>query len=237
LKPCRIVIAGDDTEGYATVLKDIARRTGLADRVTIVPRHVEGADKEALFTAARVFVMTSLSENFGLASLEALRRGVPVLTTPDVGMAEIVRQAAAGAVVAATPEAIACGLNSLLGDPAAARAMGAAGRIHAMTHYGWPSVAERMEKLYETILSSRRASSSVTRLIFSRPIFSRTARPIPRASIGWSSSPTGCHPISAPSASICICGRALAERGHDVTLIGLTSANGSVVRQRSIRNV
>jgi glycosyltransferase involved in cell wall biosynthesis len=155
LLPCRIVIAGDDSEGHAAALEDLARRTGVADRVTILPRHVEGADKEALFAAASVFSMTSLSENFGLAALEALRRGVPVVTTPGVGMADIVHDAAAGAVVAATPQAIASGLNALLGDPPAARAMGEAGRTHVMAHYGWPSVAERMEKLYETILSAR----------------------------------------------------------------------------------
>jgi glycosyltransferase involved in cell wall biosynthesis len=158
--PCKVVIAGDDAEGHATFLLDFAQRAGVADKVAILPRHVEGMDKEALFAAASVFAMTSLSENFGLASLEALRRGVPVLATPGVGMADVVRKAAAGAVVAATPEAIAAGLNALLADSAMARKMGEAGRAHAIAHYGWPSVAERMEKLYETILSSRRESRS-----------------------------------------------------------------------------
>jgi glycosyltransferase involved in cell wall biosynthesis len=157
--PCRVVIAGDDAEGHVTFLRDLAQRVGVADKVTILPRHVEGVDKEALFAAAGVFAMTSLSENFGLASLEALRRGVPVLTTPGVGMADTVRTASAGAVVAATPEAIAAGLNALLADPAMARRMGEAGRAHAIAHYGWPSVAERMEKLYETILSARHGAA------------------------------------------------------------------------------
>ena len=48
-----------------------AERLGVADRVTILGRHVEGADKEALFTAARAFAMPSLSENFGIAAVEA----------------------------------------------------------------------------------------------------------------------------------------------------------------------
>jgi hypothetical protein len=45
----------------------------VAERVTIIARHVEGADKEALFASAALFAMSSLSENFGLAAFEAMR--------------------------------------------------------------------------------------------------------------------------------------------------------------------
>ena len=75
--------------------------------------------------------MTSLSENFGLAAFEAMRRGLPVLTTPDVGMSEIVREAEAGVVVDPSPEAIAGGLQTHAGRsaPRAAR-WASAGRAH-----------------------------------------------------------------------------------------------------------
>ena len=66
----------------------------------------------------RMFAITSLSENFGLAAFEAMRRGVPVLATPNVGMSEIVRESGAGRVVDATPAAIAAGIAAMLGDPA-----------------------------------------------------------------------------------------------------------------------
>ena len=76
----RLVIAGDDAGGVAG--HSGARRLGVADRVTILPRNISGADKEALLAGAALFAMTSLSENFGLAAFEAMRRGVPVLATP-----------------------------------------------------------------------------------------------------------------------------------------------------------
>jgi glycosyltransferase involved in cell wall biosynthesis len=148
----RVVLAGDDGDGYAASLATQARALGVEQRVTIVARHVEGADKEALFAAARVFAMTSLSENFGLAAFEAMRRGVPVLATPDVGMSEIVRESGGGRVVEGTPAAIAAGLNAMLDDPAASCAMGEAGRAHVVAHYGWPSVAARMADLYGSIV-------------------------------------------------------------------------------------
>ena len=96
--------------------------------MTILARHVDGADKEALFAAAALFAMTSLSENFGLAAFEAMRRGLPVLATPDVGMSEIVREVGAGLVVDPSPTASRAGLNALLADAGASRAMGESGR-------------------------------------------------------------------------------------------------------------
>jgi len=150
----RVVIAGGDREGHAAFLADLAKREKVDDRVTIVARHVDGADKEALFANAELFAMTSLSENFGLASFEAMRRGLPVLVTREVGMSEIVREAHAGIVVEGAPDAIASGLNALLADAAARCDMGEAGRAHVMAHYGWAAVAQRMAALYRSVLGS-----------------------------------------------------------------------------------
>lgn len=147
----RLVIAGDDADGHAAFLASEARRFGVAERVSILARHVAGADKEALFAGARMFAMTSLSENFGLAAFEAMRRGIPVLTTADVGMSEIVREAGAGLVVDPAPAAIAEGLRELLGDDTRSRAMGAAGKALVIEQYGWPTIARRMEVLYRSI--------------------------------------------------------------------------------------
>lgn len=147
----RVVVAGDSADNHAAFLAAEAARQGVTERVTIIARHVAGADKEALFAAARVYAMTSLSENFGLAAFEAMRRGLPVLATPDVGMSEIVRQISAGLVVDPSPESIARGLNELLSDPVASRAMGAAGQAHVVANYGWGAVAARMEDLYRSL--------------------------------------------------------------------------------------
>jgi glycosyltransferase involved in cell wall biosynthesis len=148
----RVVIAGDDRENHASFLFDLARRANVGDRVTIIARHVDGADKEALFAGAELFAMTSLSENFGLASFEAMRRGRPVLVTREVGMSEIVREAHAGIVVDGTPDAIAAGLNALLDDAEGRRRMGEAGLARVVAHYGWPAVARQMETLYRSVL-------------------------------------------------------------------------------------
>jgi glycosyltransferase involved in cell wall biosynthesis len=153
----RLVIAGDDPEAHVAFLSREAARRGVTDRVAILARHIEGADKEALFAAAAAFAMPSLSENFGIAAVEAMRRGVPVLVTTEVGAADLVRESGGGIVVAGDPAAIAGGLNRLLADPAASQAMGAAGRDHVRARYDWASIAASMEDLYAGILSSRDA--------------------------------------------------------------------------------
>ena len=80
-----------------------------------------------------------------------MRRGVPVLTTADVGIAEIVRGAGAGLVVDPTPAAIAQGLGILLADAQRSRAMGETGRTLVVEQYGWPAIAGRMEALYRSL--------------------------------------------------------------------------------------
>ncbi len=150
----RVIIAGGDG-GQAGALAEQARKLGLADRVTIVARHVDGADKEALFASAAVFAMTSLSENFGLAAFEAMRRGLPVLATPDVGMSEIVAKAQAGVIVDPSPEGIARGLATLLGDRDASRVMGESGRALVIAEYGWNAVAERMTEVYRAAIQGQ----------------------------------------------------------------------------------
>lgn len=151
----RAVIAGESAGRYADTLAEQVRRLGLAGRVTIVARHVDGADKEALFAAARVFAMTSLSENFGIASLEAMRRSVPVLATPGVGMSEVVRESGGGRVVEAAPAAIGKALEEMVADEGARVAMGRAGRDHVIAHYGWASIADRVAGLYRSVAGQR----------------------------------------------------------------------------------
>lgn len=150
----RVVIAGGDA-GQAAALVKQAKALGVADRTTIIARHVDGVDKEALFAHARAFAMTSLSENFGLAAFEAMRRGLPVVAVPDVGMSEIVRDADAGLVVAADPESIGSALKRLIDDKAGARAMGERGRERVVAQYGWPAVASRMEAIYRAAIDGK----------------------------------------------------------------------------------
>ncbi len=146
-----LVIAGTDDEGLGTGLTALARELGIGSRVRVLPRTIEGADKEHLFRAARIFVVPSYSENFGNTVLEAMRRGVAVVTTPEVGAASIVQAAQAGIVTDGAAGPLSSAIARLMDDPGLARTMAAAGKRHVVAHCGWSHVAAQMERLYERV--------------------------------------------------------------------------------------
>jgi glycosyltransferase involved in cell wall biosynthesis len=146
-----LAIVGTDEDGLAPRLTQLVRDLNLAERVCVVARTVTGIDKEALLAAAKVFVLASYSESFGNAVLEAMQRGLPVIATQQVGASEVVRAAGGGIVVEGEVAAIGQAIARLAESPELARSMGEAGRRHVHEHYGWDSVAARMEALYESV--------------------------------------------------------------------------------------
>jgi glycosyltransferase involved in cell wall biosynthesis len=150
-KAGELAIAGTDDEGLAPRLLKLAASLRIDKRVRILPRTVVGAEKEHLFAAAQLFVLSSYSENFGNTVLEALRRGVPVVVTPEVGAADIVQKSKGGIVAQGNAEAFGAAIGCLLDDPNLARSMGEAGQRHVTKYYSWASVSALMEELYESI--------------------------------------------------------------------------------------
>lgn len=136
----RFVIAGNDEEALTPRLRELAERHGVADRVEFAGP-VYGAAKHELLARATLFVLASTSENFGNAVLEALAMETPVVLSPEVGLADAVAAACAGAI----------GLEQiapLLGDDARRAAMGRNGRALVESRFTWPRVAEEMEQAY-----------------------------------------------------------------------------------------
>jgi glycosyltransferase involved in cell wall biosynthesis len=147
----KLAIVGTDDEGLAPRLVKLAEELRIANRVHILPRTIIGCEKEHLFAAARVFALTSYSENFGNTVLEAMRRRVPVVVTPEVGAASIVQESGGGVVVAGDPILLGAAISQLTSNMDLARSMGEAGQRHATAHCSWTSIAARMEHLYESL--------------------------------------------------------------------------------------
>jgi len=76
----RLIIAGDGEVGYVASLKERVSTAGLEDSVAFIGA-VHGEEKWALMKRAEIFVLPTLSENFGLVVAEALACAVPVITT------------------------------------------------------------------------------------------------------------------------------------------------------------
>jgi alpha-maltose-1-phosphate synthase len=115
-------------------------------------------DLRQILTAATVFMCPSAYEPFGLTNLEAMACETAVVASAVGGIPEIVVEDETGHLVpflddhVAFAAALAGRVNALLADPDRAAAMGRAGRLRAIEHFGWPAVAARTVQLYERLV-------------------------------------------------------------------------------------
>jgi glycosyltransferase involved in cell wall biosynthesis len=151
-----LVVAGPD-EGMGATLRGWIRDAGLETRASIVGM-LTGADKLAAFAAATVFVLPSHTENFGVAVLEAMAAGLPVLISDQVNIWREISDAGAGIIVRTETGAVEAGLARLLDHPEIANRMGQAGRRLAEERFAWPRVAAALEALYAEVASSRKTT-------------------------------------------------------------------------------
>ena len=136
-------------------------RAGLSKRVSFLGA-LGPAEKRALLQRSDAFVLASADESFGIAVAEAMAVGCPVVVSPDVALAGVVRSSGAGLVVERDPSAIASAVETILGGPSLAAAMGEAGRKAVESQFSWPAVALEMEAMYTTIVRARRSSTGAT---------------------------------------------------------------------------
>ena len=88
--PPLVVLAGAPAdESDSTALRRAVERRGVADLVRLVPR-LQPAELASLEAGARAFVFPALSEGTGLAALEALAVGTPVVASKAGSLPEIV---------------------------------------------------------------------------------------------------------------------------------------------------
>ena len=80
-----LIMAGPDQEGWASSLQQMAQRLGVADRISW-PGMLSGDLKWGAFYASDAFCLPSHQENFGIAVVEALGCGRPVLISNKVNI-------------------------------------------------------------------------------------------------------------------------------------------------------
>jgi glycosyltransferase involved in cell wall biosynthesis len=98
-----------------------------------------------LYARAAVFALPTLREAFGIAIVEAMRFGLPVVASRVEAIPEIVSHGETGLLVPPSdPAALARALGDVLADPVRARLLGAAGHARAVERFGWDLAASRM---------------------------------------------------------------------------------------------
>jgi glycosyltransferase involved in cell wall biosynthesis len=154
-----LAIAGDGGTPLLQRLKDLAAGLGIGNSVRWLG-FADGERKRRLLAAAAVFVLPSASENFGVAIVEAMDAGLPVVVTEGVGLAELVRSSGAVIVADESVESLDAALARLLSDAALRARMGEAGRHAVRTQLSLDAFGTRLENLYRAVLSSTAAERS-----------------------------------------------------------------------------
>ncbi len=123
-----------------------------------VVRHVgylQDADRRAFYDAARVLILPSWDEGFGLPAVEAMAAGVPVVVSRRGALPEVCGDAAAY-VEPDDPSGIATTMADLLASPERLDTMRARGAVRAR-HYSWHASAERLWAAYAGATARRAA--------------------------------------------------------------------------------
>jgi glycosyltransferase involved in cell wall biosynthesis len=144
----RLIVAGGGDPEYADPMRERASK-----RVRFTGA-VDAEQKRLLFSQAHLFVLPSHSENFGVAVVEAMAHGVPVLISPQVGIADAVAAANAGVVTECDEETLAAAILQLSGSPAILAEMSGNARRLALRYAPEP-VAESLLSAYESLARSR----------------------------------------------------------------------------------
>jgi len=120
--------------------------------------YVEHAQRQALYSGARLLVQPSFEEGFGFPVLEAMSLGIPVVAANRGSLPEVVGDA--GPLVdPERPDDIANAIARLLADDGYAAACAARGLVRART-FSWERTAHRVFEMYKQAIERRGSSWS-----------------------------------------------------------------------------
>lgn len=145
-----LIVGGDprdtsDTEMVA--LQHLAQNLGVAQRVCFVGARDQN-QLPYFYANALATLMPSDYESFGMAALESMASGTPVIASRVGGLAYLVRDGETGYLVPVRePQAIAASIANLLSDPAQQKIMGRHAAEVAQ-EYAWSKIVDRLLAIF-----------------------------------------------------------------------------------------
>jgi glycosyltransferase involved in cell wall biosynthesis len=144
----QLVLVGEDGGMRAEVERAVARAS-LPKRVHLTGFLTDEHLLVSAFREARLFVLPSEYESFGLVLLEAMAQGTPVIASRVGGIPEFVEDELAGCLVPPLEAApLAEALVELWDDEAVRRRLGEYGRTQVVPRYTWDRVVDRLLEVY-----------------------------------------------------------------------------------------
>ncbi len=147
--PARLLLIGDGPD--RSLAERLAREGGYEDRTTFLGNV---AAIETILPAAQLLLLPSDAESFGLAALEAMSCGVPVIGTAAGGLPEVVEDGRHGFLrPVGDVDGMARGALALLQDPALWSRFSGDCRQRAVREFPTEALVGRYRALYEATLA------------------------------------------------------------------------------------
>ncbi len=151
MEPLRCLIAGGG--GERVELAAQIERLGLARRVRLIGP-IE--DARELLWALDIFAMPSLKEGLGVAALEAMACGLPVVASRTGGLADLIEDDVTGALAApGDAGALADAIAALAAAPMRRMEIGSAALARVRSDYTMTAMARRTLALYRECIRRR----------------------------------------------------------------------------------
>jgi glycosyltransferase involved in cell wall biosynthesis len=154
-----LVIAGPDNDGWGTQVRTWLASEGVLARTTFTGMLL-GPEKLAVLRDASIFVLPSYSENFGLAVIEAMAAGLPVIISDQVNIWREVQAGQAGRVIPCDAAALADQLLDLLDHSNDTAAMAQRGKTLVQERFQWPRIGQSLVDAYARIIDRHRRNRS-----------------------------------------------------------------------------
>lgn len=149
-----LLLVGDGPE--ESTLKRLADDLGIADRVHWHGRELDAA---SILDAIDIFAFPSRSEGLGIAILEAMARGLPVVAAETGGLPEIIRNGTTGLLVPPDdPIALAAAIRQLWADAGLRGRLGRAARNYVRQNHSITSYVDDLLALHERLIRRKARS-------------------------------------------------------------------------------
>ena len=158
-EPVRVLVVGDDNgqDRELDRLRDLAETLQVEDSFQFVGR-VAQEELPVYYSAADVCVVPSFYESFGLAALESMACGTPVVASRVGGLSTVIQHGSTGYLKSwRCPEAFANSLEMLISSKSLQSSMGLAARRRA-EDLSWDKVAGQIADVYRTLAAERAAA-------------------------------------------------------------------------------
>jgi len=150
-------IVGPDNDGFLGEMRRLASSLGV-QRVRF-EGELRGDAKLDAYQSSDLYVLPTLSENFGMTVAEALAAGTPAVVTNGAPWSGL-RSEGAGWWIDQGVDALESALREAMSAPRdELESMGTRGRNWMIRDFGWKQIADRMESLYRWILAGSRDDS------------------------------------------------------------------------------